>query len=184
MKRAWFVAVMLWACVAQATMIVYQTDAELFAKAEVVAVAEIWRREPMRRGSSVFTDYELEITESLKGPLRAGTFTFVRTIGGELEDGEGTYVAGAPHPPEHSTVVVFLSRQPDGIYTLTGFTLGHHELRYDARLRRYFAHRDIDAIEVTRRSPTRDGVNENVTIPADRLASQVIDELRQMAVAR
>lgn len=166
---------------ASATVIVYQTDAELFAQADVVAVAQVWRAEASLVESSVYTDYELEFTETLKGSFPRGSFTLMRTMGGETEDGEGTYLAGAPHPPVQSTVIVFLTKQANGDYTLTGFTLGHYELRYETKLGRFMAHRDVDAVDMVYASPTRDGAMRRATVPADRLATQVLEELRSMA---
>lgn len=195
----WVLASVLLASSAQATVIVYQSDAELFEQSDVVAVAKVWRKHTELHEGSVTSVYELELTESLKGPLPKGSFTLMRSFGGELEvddeaqtgsgsragvdlGGIGTYLAGAPHPQPGSTIIVFLAK-PDtgGEFFVTGFTLGQYELRYDARLKRQMAHRDVDAVDIVLRTPTRDGEVQRALVPSERLASPLLDELRQLA---
>jgi hypothetical protein len=183
MRAVLFVLLVVWATDAQATMVVYENDDDLFAKAGVVMVGKVWRWEIRQTPFFEVTDYELEALECFKGCER-GQFLIMSVPGVQPGRGDTPHeeIAGAPHAEVGENLIVYLHRTPAGEHALISLGLSQFKLRYDAIQRRYMAHRQIEALALMARpsGPARDGQG-TVYVPKTRLASEVLLGLRKKA---
>lgn len=79
----------------------------------------------------IYTYYELQVTEVLKGPLRSNSIVF-RELGGE-KDGVGLQIAGASQFEKGEDVVVLLkSKNSESSYDIQGMMMGKYNIQTDS----------------------------------------------------
>lgn len=82
-------------------------------------------------GRSIYTYYQLQVSEVLKGDVAPSSSISIREMGGEV-NGVGMQVAGASHFDPGEDVVVFLGpKNPDGSYDVKGLSSGKYNIRTD-----------------------------------------------------
>jgi len=75
-------------------------------------------------GKNIYTFYNVEVTEFMKGDPSSGRDIVVREVGGE-KDGLGMQVSGSAHFVRGENVVVFLNPEnSDGVYEVRGLSTG------------------------------------------------------------
>src|SRR5687767_4461162 len=99
---------------AQASTIIYRTDAELIALSERVVHARVLRQRTERpeEGGTIYTVTTLAVLEDFTG--RDGDIVDVWELGG-VHNGEFMYVGGAVQYAPGAEVVVALERGPRGL---------------------------------------------------------------------
>lgn len=80
--------------------------------------------------SRIITRVTLAVNESLKGNERAGGTVTIETLGGEVGD-VGELYTHVPTFRQNEDVVVFLSRDADGMYRVAGGTQGKYIVEKD-----------------------------------------------------
>gem|GEM_PF-6875693 len=173
----------LWTPSAYATMIAYKTDRELFQESDLVVLGRVLRQQTLWINDFLYTEYELEITESIKGHKPAGSYVIVRSLGGEdpnthlFED-----VAGSPHPKVDDDHILFLKKNRDtSAYMVHSMALGHFDIQYDIHTKRYFAHRATDTLVFIKTSITRDEQDSSIIVPPFTHLSVLMNQLRSYA---
>lgn len=101
----------------------------------------------------IFTYYDLNVTESIKGGIASGSAIQIRELGGE-KDGMGMQVSGTAHfDPEEDTVVFLGEKNGDQSYDVHGMMMGKYNLRRDSDGQEYLVGPGIAAHH-------RDGQND------------------------
>jgi hypothetical protein len=78
---------------------------------------------------SIFTYYQLQVSEALKGDAPSSGQIMIREMGGEV-NGVGMQVAGSAHFDPGEDVVVFMGpKNPDGSYDLKGLSSGKYNIQ-------------------------------------------------------
>lgn len=188
MKSTYILMIVLLAAplTADATVIAYADDDTLFSKADIVVDAKVWRWD-LRNSNYEATDYELEALECFKGCKKGEFFTMSSLGVSSTREQVGSHetIAGAPHPETGDRVIVYLSKHPDGSNHILGLGLGFFKLHYNNELKRFIAHRETETLFLLRPSNrvARDASNQ-VLVPTDSFASDVIEKLRNKAKGR
>jgi hypothetical protein len=169
---------------AHATTIAYYTDEELFDRADLVLMGIVWSRDVHREGPP-FTGYEIETIECFKGcaPKQFITMHMPGVPRDELTATDEWYM-GMPSPKVGSRVIVYLKYTEDKIWLAPiSLGLGHYTLYYSAGQKRFIAHRDVDDVAILKpATPGREG--EEAVVPRDRIATEVVSEIRKLAAKR
>ncbi len=112
-------AVFLLSGVAVAATVLKLDNEQLSRRAEVIVHGRCTKATP-RPGPnariSVVTDYEIQVTEFLKGGGEAAKVFSFTALGGKLEDGSGFTISGSPTYAVNDELILFL----DAVHPATG----------------------------------------------------------------
>jgi hypothetical protein len=164
-------------------MVVNYTDEQLFDMADVVVLASVWRREAVDDGQTLpHTNYEIEAVDCFKG-CQKGAWLIARSPGHTARDefGHRVTVSGSVELATGDRVITYLKRMPNGDLVPISLGLSVFRLHYQPVLKRYIARRLIKGLSLV--TPGREAQPDVESSP-DRFAMDVVDSIRQLAVAR
>ncbi len=128
---------------ADATILVAQSDAALTAAADVVLTGTVSKIRSVRATDAIRTFVTLDVAEVLKGRVRNPRVT-IREAGGEV-DGLRQWIHGTPEFSVGESVLLFLTRRADGTLGTTSLGLGKFRVLGDAV---GIAARAVDAVVI------------------------------------
>jgi len=80
-------------------------------------------------GRSIYTFYQLQVTEPLKGDVQPSSTIIIRELGGEV-NGVGMQISGTAHFDAGEDVVLFMGpKNPDGSYDIKGLSSGKYNIQ-------------------------------------------------------
>lgn len=124
-RTLWISLLALLGCVSTASATTYApvSDEDLFDQTPLIVRARVVAIEPAPFGTSVATDYAIELVRVLKG-LAPGTTLIVRVPGGEAPNRRHLTLWGAPHFELGEVTTLFLSPRRDGSFGVQQWMLG------------------------------------------------------------
>ncbi|MCC6809719.1 MAG: hypothetical protein IT381_19985 [Deltaproteobacteria bacterium] len=171
---------------ADATMVIFRSDEELFDESSIIVQGVVWRRTALFAANGMpRTEYEIEAVECFKG-CKKGQWIVAHApgINFETEDGESAPVVGSPVLEPGDRVIAYLSRAQGGAYVPLSLGLSIYKLHYHPVLKRFIARRQVDNLTVINNdAPTRDE-NGEVAVTRDRFAGELTETLRAQATKR
>ena len=122
-----FITLALTPAPGSATTYVMVPDQALADQAPVIAEVRVLSTEPSMATGAPMTEYVMAVEGVHQGEVIASPLT-VRVIGGELPDGTGLQVYGAPRFVAGQRALLFLKPMDDGAYRILHFMMGAFHL--------------------------------------------------------
>ena len=121
---------------------------KLTNESDMVVLGNCTGKNVVDQGGKIYTEYTIQVNETLKGA--ALKEVKVRQLGGEI-NGRGLYVAGVAKFTPAEEVMVFLTKDSNGLRDVVGWAQGKFHIYYDDQTKKKYAMQQMEGLSLAKK---------------------------------